>query len=165
MEVKAMNDYIETITNDMEAEICFQNHKARLKDILVERETIEQVIEYYAYKLKDVVERQIKEIDNFKFKALTYFDVGDINKNETKTLIKYKLPSFEIIETKEKISADRKYFEGNHDFSEFIELEEVFKWSKLKKHLVTKDNKVYFDGELLENAPIEIKEATRQVKY
>lgn len=163
-----MNDYIETITNDMEAEICFQNHKARLKDILVERETIEQVIEYYAYKLKDVVERQIKEIDNFKFKALTYFDVGDINKNETKTMIKYKLPSFEIIETKEKISADRKYFDKHmNDFSKYVKKEQVstLKWGDLKKDLDVVDNQVYFDGELIEDAPVEIKEAERKIKY
>ena len=59
-----MIDYIETITSDVEAEICFQNHQARLKDLQTEEETLEQIIKHYTDKLKDVIERTYKEFDN-----------------------------------------------------------------------------------------------------
>lgn len=163
-----MIEYIETITSDVEAEICFQNHQFRLKEIIINVETIQDIIDYYSEKLKVLQENVQKELDNFKFKALVYFDAGvdESKKKETKTMIKYKLPSFEIIETKEKIEADRVYFDKHiADYPEYIKQTETLKWGELKKGIIVNDRQVYLDGELIEDAPIKIKEAERKIKY
>lgn len=146
------------IKNDMEADWWIEIHEEKLAEVRRLKEQLDNKIAFYMEKLEKVQEEENHIIEKRNSKLVEYFETLDENDmKETKTQIKYRLPSGELVkkfkspEYKRDNEKLAEWLESN-DMSEYIETKKSPKWGELKKKTKVLNGQVVYEdtGEIVE---------------
>lgn len=137
-EVEVRESHAFVVDNDAKAEWCLN----KLREIRGESErlikTANDMIGYYQNRANEVRKKAHDQEQFFMGLLRMYFE--QVPHRETKTMLKYELPSGELVEKKPQ----RKLTKGDElelvrwvkdNAPEFLELKESVKWGDLKKKL------------------------------
>lgn len=144
------------IKNDIEADWWIEIHEEELAEVRRLKKQLDNKISFYTEKLKKVQEEENYIIEKRNGKLAEYFETLDEDgMKETKTQIKYRLPSGELVKkfkSPEYKRDNKKLAEWleNNNMNEYIETKKQAKWGELKKVVeVVNGQVVTEDGELL----------------
>lgn len=135
------------------------------KDKLRKIDTIKKMIEYYKYMLNNEENALGVLRQNYESEILNL--AQDVEWRETKTMLKYELPSVDLVYTKE--SEDMKLKDDYNDAEipdEYINVKRYVNWQKLKSQCAIVSGTVVFNktGEIMNGIDIVKKPAKFQVK-
>ena len=154
------------IKNDEEADWWIEIHEEKLVEVRRLRMQLENKIAFYKEKLDKVIEEEQYIIEKRNGKLAEYFETLDVKQmKKTKTMMKYRLPSGELVkkfkapEFKRNNDILVKWLEDNQ-MDEYIEVKKQAKWKELKKAVkvingavVTEDGEIVEGVEVVERAP------------
>ena len=154
------------IKNDTEADWWIEVHEEKLTEVRRLKEQIDNKIVFYMEKLKKVQEEENYIIEKRNGKLVEYFETLDEeDMKETKTQIKYRLPSGELVkkfkspEYKRDNKKLTEWLESNN-MNKYIEIKKSPKWGELKNktkvingQVVTEDGEVVEGVEAIEREP------------
>ena len=154
------------IKNDEEADWWIEIHEEKLAEIRRLKMQLENKIAFYKEKLDKVVKEEEYIMEKRDGKLAEYFETLDEKQmKKTKTMMKYRLPSGELIkkfpgpEFKRDNDKLTEWLEHN-GMNEFIEIKKQAKWGELKKivkvvngAVVIKDGEIIEGVEVVERAP------------
>lgn len=147
-----MSEYV--IKNDVQAD------EAILKIASFERKK-EEFKEYYEAQKKSALEELDGKIEYYKSKLAEYFSNDEILKKETKTTLRYNLPSGELVMKKPakdyKVDEDKLLEQlERFDMQDYIKTTKTARWGDLKKGIAVVSGKVVFKetGEIFDSIEV-----------
>lgn len=155
------------IKNDEEADWWIELHEEKLIEVRRLKMQLENKIAFYKEKLDKVIQEEEYIIEKRDGKLAEYFETLDEkDMKKTKTMLKYRLPSGELVKKfpgpQFKRDNDKltQWLENNN-MDEYIEIKKQAKWGELKKAtevingtVVLKDTGEIVEGvEVIERAP------------
>lgn len=127
------------IRNDEEADWWIEIHETELAEVRRLKIQLENKIDFYKEKLEKVQKEEECILERRDGKLAEYFESLDEKQmKKTKTMIKYRLPSGELIkkfpgpEFKRNNDTLAKWLEDNQ-LDEYVEIKKQAKWGELKK--------------------------------
>lgn len=150
------------IKSDEEADWWIEIHEEKLAEIRRLKMQLENKIAFYKEKLDKVVKEEEYIMEKRDGKLAEYFETLDEkDMKKTKTMLKYRLPSGELVKKfpgpefkrdNEKLS---KWLEDN-GMDELIEVKKQAKWGELKKKTKVVGNVVVLEetGEIVEGVEV-----------
>lgn len=150
------------IKNDEEADWWIELHQEKLAEVRRLRIQLENKIAFYQEKLDKVIKEEEYIIEKRDGKLAEYFET--LNENamkKTKTMLKYRLPSGELVKKfpgpQFKRDNDKltQWLENNN-MDEYIEIKKQAKWGDLKKKTKVIGNAVVIEdtGEIVEGVEV-----------
>lgn len=154
------------IKSDEEADWWIEIHEEKLAEIRRLKMQLENKIAFYKEKLDKVLKEEEYIIQKRDAKLAEYFEtLNEKQMKKTKTMMKYRLPSGELVkkfpgpEFKRDNETLVKWLEENR-MDEYIEVKKQAKWGELKKvvnvvngTVVTEDGEIVEGVEVVERAP------------
>lgn len=154
------------IKNDIEADWWIEMHEEELAEVRRLKEQLDSKIAFYMEKLEKVQQEENYIIEKRNGKLAKYFETLDEeDMKETKTQIKYRLPSGELVkkfklpEYKRDNEKLAEWLESNN-MNEYIEIKKSPKWGELKNktkvingQVVTEDGQIVEGVEVIERKP------------
>lgn len=154
------------ITNDEEADWWIEINEEKLAEIRRLKMQLQNKIAFYQEKLDKVLKEEEYIIEKRDGKLAEYFESLDEKQmKKTKTMMKYRLPSGELVkkfrapEFKRNNDILAKWLEENQ-MNNYIEIKKQPKWGELKAktkvvngHVVTEDGEIVEGVEVIERAP------------
>jgi len=154
------------IKSDEEADWWIEIHEEKLAEIRRLKMQLENKIAFYKEKLDKVLKEEEYIIEKRDGKLAEYFESLDEKQmKKTKTMMKYRLPSGELVkkfrapEFKRNNDILAKWLEENQ-MNNYIEIKKQPKWGELKAktkvvngHVVTEDGEIVEGVEVIERAP------------
>lgn len=158
------------IKNDEEADWWIEIHEEKLAEIRRLKMQLENKIAFYKEKLDKVLKEEEYIIEKRDGKLAEYFETLDEkDMKKTKTMLKYRLPSGELVKKfpgpqfKRDNNTLIKWLEENQ-MNEYIEVKKQAKWGELKKitdvvngMVVLKDTGEIVEGVEVVERPAEFK--------
>ncbi len=150
------------IKNDEEADWWIELHQEKLAEVRRLRIQLENKIAFYQEKLDKVIKEEEAIIEIRDSKLAEYFETLDEKQmKKTKTMMKYRLPSGELVkkfrapEFKRDNDKLTLWLENN-GMKEYIEVKKQAKWGELKKKTKVVGNNVVFEdtGEIVEGIEV-----------
>lgn len=127
------------IKNDEEADWWIELHQEKLAEIRRLKMQLQNKIAFYQEKLDKVLKEEEYIIEKRDGKLAEYFEILDEkDMKKTKTMLKYRLPSGELVKKFPGPQFNRdndkltKWLEENQ-MNEYIEVKKQAKWGELKK--------------------------------
>lgn len=159
------------IKDDSDAEWWLEKKNDEMVEIRRLKMSIENRIKVMQEKLKEVKEEESELIKNRDFYLQEYFEsVEDKQRIETKTQIKYRLPSAELVFKKPReqfIRNDVALVEwlNKNKLEQFIKVKKSPDWANLKKQTTVVGNTVVtINGEIVEGIEVELTAPTFEVR-
>lgn len=154
------------IKNDEEADWWIELHEEKLIEVRRLKMQLENKITFYKEKLDKVIKEEEAIIERRDGKLAEYFETLDEkDMKKTKTMLKYRLPSGELVKKFPGPEFNRdndkltEWLERN-GMNEYIEVKKQPKWGELKKAVkvingavVTEDGEIVEGVEVVERAP------------
>ncbi len=154
------------IKNDEEADWWIEIHEEELAEVRRLKMQLENKIAFYKEKLEKVQKEEEYIIEKRDGKLAEYFEsIDEKQMKRTKTMMKYRLPSGELVKKfpspQFKRNNDKlaEWLESN-GMDEYIEIKKQPKWGELKAktkvvngHVVTEDGEIVEGVEVVERAP------------
>jgi len=154
------------IKNDEGADWWIEIHEEKLAEIRRLKMQLENKINFYKEKLDKVLKEEESIIERRNSKLAEYFETLDEKQmKKTKTMLKYRLPSGELVKKFPGPEFNRdndkltEWLERN-GMNEYIEVKKQAKWGELKKVVkvvngvvVTENGEVVEGVEVVERAP------------
>lgn len=154
------------IRNDEEADWWIEVNEEKLIEVRRLKMQLENKIMFYKEKLDKVIQEEEYIMEKRDGKLAEYFEtLNEKAMKKTKTMLKYRLPSGELVkkfpgpEFKRDNETLVKWLEENH-MDEYIEVRKQAKWGELKKvvnvvngTVVTEDGEIVEGVEVVERAP------------
>ncbi|GMG96228.1 host-nuclease inhibitor Gam family protein [Tepidimicrobium xylanilyticum] len=158
------------IKSDEEADWWIEIHEEKLAEIRRLKMQLENKINFYKEKLDKVIQEEEYIIEKRDGKLAEYFETLDEkDMKKTKTMLKYRLPSGELVKKFPGPQFNRdndkltKWLEENQ-MNEYIEVKKQAKWGELKKitdvvngMVVLKDTGEIVEGVEVVERPVEFK--------
>lgn len=150
------------IKNDEEADWWIEIHEEKLAEIRRLKMQLENKIAFYKEKLDKVIKEEEYIMEKRDGKLAEYFESLDEKQmKKTKTMMKYRLPSGELVkkfrapEFKRDNDKLTQWLENN-GMKEYIEVKKQAKWGELKKKTKVVGNNVVFEdtGEIVEGIEV-----------
>ena len=150
------------IKNDEEADWWIEIHEEKLAEIRRLKMQLKNKIAFYKEKLDKVVKEEEYIMEKRDGKLAEYFESLDEKQmKKTKTMMKYRLPSGELVkkfrapEFKRDNDKLTQWLENN-GMKEYIEVKKQAKWGELKKKTKVVGNVVVLEetGEIVEGVEI-----------
>ena len=150
------------IKNDEEADWWIEIHQEKLAEVRRLKMQLENKIAFYKEKLDKVIKEEEVIIERRDSKLAEYFETLDEKQmKKTKTMMKYRLPSGELVKKFPGPQFNRdndkltKWLEENQ-MDEYIEVKKQAKWGELKKKTKVVGNVVVLEetGEIVEGVEV-----------
>lgn len=150
------------IKNDEEADWWIEIHEEKLVEVRRLKVQLENKIAFYQEKLDKVIKEEEAIIERRNGKLAEYFESLDEKQmKKTKTMMKYRLPSGELVkklrapEFKRDNDKLTQWLENNN-MDEYIEIKKQAKWGELKKKTKVIGNAVILEdtGEIVEGVEV-----------
>lgn len=150
------------IKNDEEADWWIEIHEEKLVEVRRLKMQLENKIAFYQEKLDKVIKEEEAIIERRDSKLAEYFETLDEKQmKKTKTMMKYRLPSGELVKKfpgpqfKRDNDTLTKWLEENQ-MDEYIEVKKQAKWGELKRKTKVVGNAVVLEetGEIVEGVEV-----------
>ena len=150
------------IKSDEEADWWIEIHEEKLAEIRRLKMQLENKIAFYKEKLDKVVKEEEYIMEKRDGKLAEYFETLDEkDMKKTKTMLKYRLPSGELVKKfpgpqfKRDNDTLTKWLEENQ-MDEYIEVKKQAKWGELKRKTKVVGNAVVLEetGEIVEGVEV-----------
>lgn len=162
LEIQEVENETWRIKNDEEADWWIELHEEKLVEVRRLKLQLENKIAFYQSKLDKVIQEEEYIIEKRDGKLAEYFEtLNEKQMKKTKTMMKYRLPSGELVkkflrpEYKRDNDKLTEWLERN-GMDEYIEIKKQPKWRELKKKTKVVGNNVVFEdtGEIVEGIEV-----------
>ena len=152
LEIQEVENETWRIKNDEEADWWIELHEEKLVEVRRLKLQLENKIAFYQSKLDKVIQEEEYIIEKRDGKLAEYFEtLNEKDMRRTKTMLKYRLPSGELVKRfpgpqfKRNNDELAKWLEENQ-LDEYVEIKKQAKWGKLKKKTKVVGNSVVLEG-------------------